>query len=118
IIWKEFYVKKYAMARRLKDPETGEIVEFRGTDFADVYLDTSIDVGASSQWSEALTVEVLDNLLEKQVINPVQYLERYPKNIIPEQDKLIEELKEQMQVEEQNQQYEQMAQFFEQLPPE
>ena len=39
-----------------------------------------------------MTTQVLDNLLAQQVITPLQYIERYPKNIIPDQEKLIEEM--------------------------
>lgn len=122
LIWLDFYQHKYKLARRLKTEE-GEILEYTGTDYQDIYLRTSIDVGASTQYSELISMEVLDRLRERDDINIVQYLKRYPKNIIPEQQKLIEEKEAELGMSSQeqnsnNQQYNQMGQLLESLSPE
>lgn len=92
IIWLEFYATKYNTTRKIMDIETKEEVEFKGTDNADVILDTRISVGASTQWSDALSAEALDGLLNSGQITLAQYLKRFPRNIIPEQDSLLEEI--------------------------
>ena len=46
-------------------------------------------MGASTLWSEAQSIQTLDNLLAAQLIDPVQYLERLPKGIIPDLTGLI-----------------------------
>ena len=97
IIWLQFYVEKYNTVRKVQDVETKEVVDFTGTEYKDVILDTRISVGASTQWSDALSAEALDGLLNAGHINIVQYLKRFPRNIIPEQDKLMEEMEMQLQ---------------------
>lgn len=122
LIWLDFYQHKYKMTRKLKDEE-GNLIEFTGTALKDIYLKTSIDVGASTQWSEVLSAQILMDLLAGQHINKVQFIERYPKNVIPDQEKLKDEFKEEMMIQQQSmqpdmtQQYEQMAQLLEGLPP-
>lgn len=96
LIWLDFYKHKYKLTRRLKDEE-GNTISFTGTEYKDIDLKTSIDVGTSSQWSDVLSAQVLDTLLNSGHLNIVQFLERYPKNIIPMQDKLIEEKLAEMQ---------------------
>lgn len=59
-----------------------------------------LDVGASSYYSEIAAMQTLDNLLQQQQINVVQYLERVPDSYVPGKRKLIEELKEQMKQQE------------------
>lgn len=92
LIWLDFYKNKYNMTRKLARPEKNEILEFTGTDYKDVYLKTSLDIGASTQYSELASIETLDKLLAGGHITITQYLARYPKNIIPKQEELIEEL--------------------------
>ena len=97
LLWNEFYTTKYNTPRIVSDIETGEKIMFTGTEFKDVILDTMIDVGASTQWSDALSAETLDRLLDRGHIDIKHYLQRYPKNIIPDQDKLIEDIEIQRQ---------------------
>lgn len=152
LIWLDFYKNKYKLTRRIvvEDEENldpngepiKEAMDFTGIDYADIDLKTAIDVGASTQYSEIISMQVLDNLLDKQRIDILQYLERYPKNIIPQQQKLIDELKQRMQQQmemqqqamqqqqdmamqgqmiqqqSQDQQFEKMAQWLQQQPKE
>ena len=91
-IWLDFYKNKYKMARKVLSKDKEDILSFTGTDLKDVYLKTKVDIGASTQYSELSTIEVLDQLLSGGHINITQYLERYPADIIPRQDELIDEL--------------------------
>lgn len=112
LIWLDYYKNKYKLTRRIKD-EHGNTIEFTGTNFKNVDLKTSVDIGTSNQWSDVASAQILDSLLKDNRINIVQFLERYPKNIIPMQDKLIEEKVAEMQ---QAQQLQQMQQQQVQQP--
>jgi hypothetical protein len=81
-----------------------------------------VDVGPSNYWSELTSVQTLDNMLEKGILDAIQYLERLPEGYVPMRDELIEELRQRQEMEAQEQrkkaQYEQMAQFIDSLQPE
>lgn len=91
IILLDFYKNYYDVERVIKNEE-GDEVNFTGTEFKDVYLKTAVDVGASTQRSEALGIEFLRGLFESGAITALQFVERMPQNMVPEQDKLEEEL--------------------------
>lgn len=74
-----------------------------------------LDVGPSSYYSEENAMSALDNLLNLEKITFLQYLEHYPKGHIPDQEKLIEEIKMQAS---QEQNTEMMQQFIQSLPSE
>ena len=59
---------------------------------------------------------MLDNLLQWERIDFIQYLERIPEGMVPQKKELIEDLK--TQDKKNIFLYEMMAQFMEQLPPE
>ena len=80
----------------------------------------NIDIGTGSYYSEIALIQTLDNLLMNGQITLLQYLERIPDELITKKQELINDIKELQagQQEGQQQQYEQMAQFVESLPPE
>jgi len=91
LIWEEFYKKKYNITRVVADEEGNE-VKFTGTDFADINLNTTVDVGPSQQWSEIVSFQALKDLWTMQIITePNQVLERLPENLIKDQDGLVQE---------------------------
>lgn len=49
----------------------------------DLLLNVRVDVGASTLWSESRAVQTLDNLFDRQVITPAQYLSRLPRGSVP-----------------------------------
>ena len=126
-------VEKYDTGRLLPIKEDGKLVykPFDAKLRKKMLLNTRIDVGASSVWSEVAAIQTLDNMLLSQILTPIQYIERLPSGVIPNREALIEELKaiaqaptpeEEMQGqptdmldEDDN---EMMAQFFTSLPPE
>ena len=55
-----------------------------------------LDVGASSYYSEIAAMQTLDNLLQNQQINLVQYLERIPDSYMPGKRALIEEKRQEL----------------------
>ena len=53
-----------------------------------------VDVGASTMWSQSITISTLDNLLVNGLITPEEYLERLPKNLIPDVTGLLENIRQ------------------------
>ena len=125
-IWAEFMVEKYATGRKVPIMEDGKLVykPFDGTMRDRLILNTKIDVGASSVWSEVAAIQTLDNMLLNAILTPIQYIERLPNGVIPNREKLIEELKAVAQMPEgqanmlTEDDNEAMAQFFDSLPAE
>ena len=88
-------------------------VDFDFGSLRDHEMNIQIDAGASSYYSEIASMETLSNLLDRGVINGVQFLERVPDGHITRRLELIAELKEQMRQQEEMQQamlQQQMAQ--------
>ena len=60
-------------------------------------MEVNVDVGAASYWSELMQIQTLDNLFAKGIItDAVTYLESIPSQYIPNKNKIIAKLKEQM----------------------
>lgn len=58
--------------------------------------DIDVEIGQSSYWSEATTVQTLDNMYDKGIItNPVTYLEGIPDKYVPNKQQIIDEIKQQ-----------------------
>lgn len=55
-----------------------------------VVLNLTVDVGASSYWSEITTTQTLDNLLMQKVITLDEYLERLPDGFVSMKQELID----------------------------
>lgn len=55
-----------------------------------VVLNLTVDVGASSYWSEITTTQTLDNLLMQKVITLDEYLERLPDGFVTMKQELID----------------------------
>lgn len=94
-------VKQAVEFARLENPTLETPVEVPWTfDFGmlkDIPMQLKLDVGASSYYSEIASIQTLDNLLQMDKINVLQYLERIPDGYIPERRKLVEELRQQME---------------------
>jgi len=125
----DMMANKYGTRPVVMDDGEGhrQLVSFDFTALQNMDLKTSVDVGETSYWSEISTLQTLDNLLAAERIDFLQYLERVPNEIIPRKAELISALKEQMEMQQATQQaqpvnndaqYEQMAQFMDNLPME
>ena len=92
-IWAEFWVNLYGK-RRLRVEADGGVwyMPFDAARFRDLLIRVRVDVGASSLWNEVQSVQTLDNLFDRQVIDVVQYLTRLPKGTVPNIGGLIREL--------------------------
>lgn len=94
-IWAEFWITMYG-SRRLKiEDENGTwYFPFDAEKFRDLLISVKIDVGTSSLWSEIQSIKTLDNLFGRQIITPLQYLQRLPKGTVPNLNGLIREMQE------------------------
>lgn len=139
-IWGEFMLRKYTADRVISRKEGDNLVTdtINTQAYQDILLNVKVDVGASSYYSEIASMQTLDAMLQNGHLDVVQYLDRLPDGIIPKKQELIDELKQRMEqqaqqaimeqemaqqptegMEEENndEAYEAMAQFIEQLPP-
>lgn len=62
-----------------------------------LYKVPKIEVGASGYWSELAAIDTLNNLLDRQLIEFIDYLERMPDGYITDKQGLINKLKGQVQ---------------------
>lgn len=96
-IWLDFVIAKYG-TRQITVNRNGqrEVVTFNFDELKDVKFNLKIDVGPSSYWSEITSMQILDNMLEQEHIQFIQYLERLPEGMIPKKQELIDEVKASM----------------------
>ncbi len=95
VIWLDFMFTYYDDKRLVGMYENGNerFEAFSMSKFKSRLVDCRVDVGASSYWSELSSISTLDSLLKLGRITTVQYLERLPEGIVPDRERLIEELK-------------------------
>lgn len=88
------FIKNYygEVGRNVYDDETKSSELFIASDIKGTPR-PKIEVGSSRWWSENASIQTLDNMFSKGVIDIIQYLERLPDDIIPRKDELIEALK-------------------------
>ncbi len=89
--------------RQLIDPMTGEpasmkslqrvVEEFDFSIFKHLWLNVSVDVGATTYYSEIAMVQTLDNLRRDGTLSVIEYLERMPDKLITRKQELIDDLK-------------------------
>ena len=94
-----------ADGHQLIDPMTGKpastkvsrrvVEEFDFSVFKHLWLNISVDVGATTYYSEIAMVQTLDNLRRDGTLNIIEYLERMPDKLITRKQELIESLKKQ-----------------------
>lgn len=68
-------------------------VDFDFGVLADTPMFIKLDVGASAYWSEIASMQTLDNLLQLQQIDIVDYLERIPDGYISKRQELLQKYK-------------------------
>lgn len=95
-IWAEFWVCMYgSRSLHISDKSGDWYLPFNGDDYKNLLINTKIDVGAAGIWSEAQSIQTLDNLFKAQIINATQYLERLPKGVVPDLNGLMRDHREQ-----------------------
>lgn len=109
---------------QLNVDDTYTVQEYDFSRIKNLILNKRVDVGAIGYASELSSLKELKGLLDTGKIETVEYLERLPEYTIPKIKELIDNIKyrtgyvEAKQAQEQNKQWESMAQFMETLPPE
>lgn len=73
-----------------------EVQEYDFSIFKDLWLNISVDVGATTYYSEIAMVQTLDNLRRDGTLSVIEYLERMPDKLITRKQELIESLKKRM----------------------
>lgn len=114
-IWLDYWLTNYNVPRELSVIDNGvqSIAVEKLSDYRDLMFSIKVDIGPSSQWSEVSSIQSLDNLLNANRIDIIQYLERMPNGIIPKKQELIDEIKAQMEQQQMLQQ--QLQQVTQQL---
>ncbi|MBQ9841534.1 MAG: hypothetical protein IJO42_00275 [Clostridia bacterium] len=92
-VWSEFWMTMYG-SRALKITEDSCVwyMPFDGAVCRDMLMSIRVDVGSGDAYSEAKTIEVLDNLYKSGAIDNKQYLSRLPQGTVPRLDSLLQEL--------------------------
>ena len=97
-IWADFWITMYGKRSiKLNDGGMTRYMVFDAERYRDLVITARIDVGASTLWSEAVSISNLGNLLSGQLISFIEYLERIPKGLIPDVTGLINARKQQEQ---------------------
>ncbi len=95
-IWADFWITMYGR-RSIKINDSGSVryMAFDAERYKNLVITARIDVGASTLWSEAVSISNLNGLLSAQQISFIEYLERLPKGLIPDVGGLLNSRKEQ-----------------------
>jgi len=95
LIWMDFFTSKYNLPRTITYMDKGQEVndQLDMSILKDAKFNVKVDVGPSSRWSEAASMETLDNLLDKQLISDIEYFERLPDGFIKDKQGLIDSRK-------------------------
>ncbi|MBQ2934387.1 MAG: hypothetical protein IJE02_07235 [Clostridia bacterium] len=97
-IWADFWMTMYGKRSiKVNDGGNTRYMVFDAQRYRDLVITARIDVGASTLWSEAVSIANLGNLLSGQMISFIEYLERIPKGLIPDVNGLINARKQQEQ---------------------
>lgn len=100
-IWEEMIKAYYKQERNVTVSDMSDETDpaertraFTGAAYADIEFALKIDVGASSQYSEALAMATLDNFLAAGYIDQFDYVELAPDNVVPFKEQLKKRWKE------------------------
>ena len=98
-IWADFWITMYGKRSiRVNDEGNKRYMVFDASRYKDLVITAKIDVGASTIWSEAVSIANLGNLLTTQMITFTEYLERIPNGLIPNITGLINSRRQQEQM--------------------
>ena len=89
-----FYGKRTVVTE--DDTGADQEVTFDFATLSDYVLEFNVDIGTAAYWSEMTSIQSLDNLFAKQLVDPVTYLESVPSSAIPNKAKIVEKAKESM----------------------
>lgn len=94
-IWADFWINYYGK-RKIKIVDKSEIkyLQLDTERYKNLMFTARVDVGASTMWSQSITISTLDSMLINKVITFEEYLERLPKNLIPDVTGLLENVRQ------------------------
>lgn len=92
--------------------DDGNVTDYDFSQLKHVMLNTRVDIGEASYWSEIASLQTLDNLLAQGHIDISEYLKRIPDEQVPQKEELITEIQQRMM-----QQVQQQAQMAQQQAP-
>lgn len=96
-MWAEFWVSAYSdRPLRVEDEWGSWYLPFDGDRLRQLSLRARVDVGAAGLWSESQSIVTLDNLLNRGIITPAQYLKRLPAGTVPDVEGLLREMGEEV----------------------
>lgn len=82
-----------------KAPAIDEKIKFKdtfsGSEYREFDFDIAIEIGAGTQYSEIMTVNILDGLLKNGLVSLRTYYKVYPQNLLPNKKELLDDLDEQ-----------------------
>lgn len=94
-VWSEFWMTLYGdRALKIAEDQAVWYMPFDSAACRDLLLSIRVDVGDGDVYSEAKTVETLDNLYKAGVIDKTQYLSRLPQGVVPRLNALLQELEQ------------------------
>ena len=89
-IWADFWISCYGKrAIKLKDGKKTKYVTFDADRLRGLIINSKIEVGTGTVYSERECVNTLLNLFEKGIIDKRQFLERLPDGIVPNRQGLL-----------------------------
>jgi len=107
------------------DPLTGQMItrkvtrrvaeEFDFRQFKHLYLNTRVDVGATTYFSEIAMVQTLDNLRREGILDVINYLKRLPDRYMPGKEELIDDLQARLEAQAEAQADAQREEAFQQV---
>lgn len=89
-IWADFWITHYGIRKiKLTDGKATYFMDFDASRYKNLYLTAKATVLDKAEFTLSDTMSVLDNLLDKGIIDKKQYLERLPKGIISDTEKIF-----------------------------
>lgn len=108
---------KYGVRPVVISGENGarELINYDFSKLKDMDLKLGIDVGETTYFSELAMLQTMDNLLQGQYIEFIDYLERIPDEMFPNKAEYVSKLKEKQEADKEAV-YEKLSQFMAYIP--
>ncbi len=101
LIWEDLIKAYYSDERYITvtdtvaaDDPADRTRAFTGAAYADIGFRLKVDVGASSHYSESLSVSTLDRFLDAGYITPYDYVDLAPRHVVPWREQIKKKWKE------------------------
>ena len=84
-IWEQFFKTYYRFDTQyvIENDNQQELQVFNGSMYENIEFETTIDVGAGSAYSESLSINLLENALQRGDITFDDYIDLYPESAMP-----------------------------------